>query len=365
MRVRKKIPSIYVSSFDYAQDDSHSERSRTMRFGATKLLLLIAAVFFSGITNAQQIKATASLDSANILIGDQVKLFLEIDHPKNVGVQFPQVPDTIAGKIEVLNRSGIDTFNVDNEKNLKQIQSYLITCFDSGVYRIPPYWFKINVNGKVDSVPSNGVTLQVHTMAIDTTKGPTDIKMPYGAPLTLKEVIPYILGVILIGAIIFLILYSIKRKKNNQPLFSKPPKPKEPAHVIALRELDRIKDEKLWQKDKVKQYYSEVTDVIRNYIEDRFDMPAMEKTTDEIVQGFKYRNDLISEKSFSNLSRILSLADLVKFAKYQPLPDDNNLTLVDTYFFVNDTKKEEIKKPEDQKKENEDENGDTEEVDIK
>ncbi|HKI87511.1 MAG TPA: hypothetical protein VKA38_00700, partial [Draconibacterium sp.] len=340
MKLKNKILPFHDSSFNCAHDDSRSERSRTVYPGITKLFLLFAIALISGIANAQQIKATATLDSANILLGDQVKLFLEIDHPKDIVVQFPQVPDTIAGKIEVLNRSGIDTFSVDNEKNLKQIQSYLITCFDSGVYRIPPYWFKINVNGRIDSVPSNGVTLQVHTMAIDTTRGPTDIKMPYGAPLTLKEVIPYILGIILIGAIIFLILYSIKRKKKNQPLFSKPSKPKEPAHIIALRGLDRIKNEKLWQKDKVKQYYSEVTDVLRIYIEDRFEMPAMEKTTDEIIQSFKYRNDLISEKSFNNLSRILSLADLVKFAKYQPLPDDNNLTLVDTYFFVNDTKKE-------------------------
>jgi large-conductance mechanosensitive channel len=331
-----------------------------IKIGFSFLLIFWAAV----TTYAQQIKATASLDSANILIGDQVKLFLEIDHPKDVAVQFPQVPDTIANKIEVLNRSGIDTFKVDDEKNLKQIQSYLITSFDSGVYRIPPYWFKINVDGHIDSIPSNGVTLQVHTMAIDTTKGPADIKMPYGAPLTLKEVIPYILGVILIGAIIFLILYSIKRKKKNQPLFAKPPKPKEPAHVIALRELDRIKSEKIWQKDKIKQYYSEVTEVLRIYIEDRFEISAMEKTTDEIIQSFKYRNDLISEKSFNNLNRILSLADLVKFAKYNPLPDDNNLTLVDTYFFVNDTKKEVVKKQEEQEKKNV-ENGDTEEVAIK
>lgn len=331
-----------------------------IKIGFSFLLIFWAAV----TTYAQQIKATASLDSANILIGDQVKLFLEIDHPKDVAVQFPQVPDTIASKIEVLNRSGIDTFKVDDEKNLKQIQSYLITSFDSGVYRIPPYWFKINVDGHIDSIPSNVVTLQVHTMAIDTTKGLADIKMPYGAPLTLKEVIPYILGVILIGAIIFLILYSIKRKKKNQPLFSKPPKPKEPAHIIALRELDRIKSEKIWQKDKIKQYYSEVTEVLRIYIEDRFEISAMEKTTDEIIQSFKYRNDLISEKSFNNLSRILSLADLVKFAKYNPLPDDNNLTLVDTYFFVNDTKREVVKKQEEQEKKNE-ENGDTEEVAIK
>jgi hypothetical protein len=183
-------------------------------------------------------------------------------------------------------------------------------------------------------------------MAIDTTRGLTDIKMPYGAPVTLKEVTPYILGVLLLGAIIFLILYSIKRKKKNKPLFSLPVKPKEPPHIIALRELDRIKNEKIWQKDKTKQYYSEVTDVLRNYIEERFEIPAMEQTTDETLSSFRYRRDLINEKSMQNLSQILSLADLVKFAKYKPLPDDDNLTLVNSFFFVNETKKEEVKKPE-------------------
>jgi len=125
-----------------------------------------------------------------------------------------------------------------------------------------------------------------------------------------------------------------------------PVKPKEAPHVIALRELDRIKNEKIWQKDKTKQYYSEVTDVLRNYIEDRFEIRAMEQTTDEIMDSFKYRRDLLSEKSFTNLGQILSIADLVKFAKYKTLPDDDNLTLVNSYFFVNDTKKEEPKKPE-------------------
>ncbi len=310
------------------------------------IFLLIFTAFLSSVsTNAQQIKAIARLDSTKILIGDQIKLFLEIDHPKDVKVNFPNVPDTIQGKIEVLNRTPIDTFQTDNEKYLKQIQAYTITCFDSGSYRIPPYWFKIDYDGRIDSVPSNGVTLNVYTMKIDTTRGPTDIMMPYDAPLTLKEVTPYILGVMLIGAIIFLILYSIKRKKNNQPLFSLPTKPKEPAHIVALRELDRIKDEKLWQKDKIKEFYSEVTETLRKYIEDRFEIQAMEQTSEETLNSFKYRKDLLNDKLFGNLSRILTMADLVKFAKYKPLPDDNNLTLVDAYFFVNGTKIEEIKKP--------------------
>lgn len=316
------------------------------------ILFILLLILFSGIANAQRIKATARLDSTNILLGDQIKLFLEIDHPKNVDVVFPQVPDSLnQGLIEVLSRNPIDTFELDNEEFQKQIQSFTITSFDSGSYRISPMWFKINVDGIIDSVPTNGVSLFVHTMQIDTTKGPTDIKMPYEAPLTLKEVTPYILGVILIGAIIFLILYSIKRKKNNKPIFARPQKPKEPAHIVAIRELDRIKTEKIWQKGKSKQYYSELTEALRVYIEDRFEIPAMEQTSDETIESFLANRNLLSDKLFTNLSQTLRLADLVKFAKYKPLPDDDNLSLSNAYFFVNETKKE-VEKKVDTEKEN-------------
>lgn len=317
-----------------------------MKFRINQYILFFILLIIAGTTRAQQIKATARIDSTNILLGDQIKYFLEIEYPKNAKVEFPQISDSLQSLIEVLGKSKIDTIDLENKEFQKQIRSYTITCFDSGSYRIAPKWFKINVNGLTDSVPTNGVSLFVHSMAIDTTRGLTDIKMPYSAPLTLKEVTPYILGVILIAAIIFLILYSIKRRKKNKPFFALPVKPKEPAHIIALRELDRIKNEKIWQKDKTKEYYSEVTDVLRTYIEDRFDMRAMEQTTDEILDGFRFRKDLLNEKTFTNLSQILSLADLVKFAKYKPLPDDDNLTLVNSYFFVNETKKEEVKKAE-------------------
>lgn len=364
MRIEHKKEYIGDSQFDYAHCDSQPERSRRL-ISATKLLITFLAIIFAGQVHAQRIKATASLDSSKILIGDQVKLFLEIDHPKNVDVTFPQVPDTINSLIEVLSRSGIDTLEADNEKFMKQIQAYTITCFDSGAYRIPPYWFKIDMDGNIDSVPSNGVTLQVFSMEIDTTKGPTDIKMPYDAPLTLKEVTPYILGVILIGAIIFFLLYSIKRKKNNQPIFSRPQKPKEPAHIIALRELDRIKTEKVWQKGKTKQYYSELTDTLRTYIEDRFAIRAMEQVTDEILDSFRAQKNLLNDKNFANLSQILQLADLVKFAKYQPLPDDDNLALVNAYFFINETKKEDPKKAEKSEDQESKDDDNVEEVEIK
>jgi hypothetical protein len=327
----------------------------------TKIGSLVLLLFLAVSANAQRIKATASIDSTNILLGDQVKLFLEIDHPKTVEVTFPNVPDTLIKYIEVLDRSEIDTFESNEETFQKQIQSFLITSFESGSYRIPPFWFKIDLDGRLDSIPTNGVTLNVHTMAIDTTRGPTDIKYPYDAPVTLKEVIPYILGAILILAILFFIFYAIKRKKNNKPIFVIPRKPKEPAHIIALRELDRIKQEKLWQQGKTKQFYSEITETLRKYIEYRYGIPAMEQTSDETLDSFKYRRDLLKEKTLENLSRILKLADLVKFAKYRTTPDDDNMTLVNAYFFVNDTKPEE-KKPE-APEETRDEEG--EDVEIK
>jgi len=311
----------------------------------TKIGSLLLLIMLATTVNAQRIKATASIDSTNILLGDQVKLFLEIDHPKSIEVTFPNVPDTLIEFIEVLDRSAIDTFELDDETFQKQIQSFLITSFDSGSHRIPPFWFKINLDGRLDSIPSNGVTLNVYSMEIDTTRGPTDIKYPYDAPVTLKEVTPYILGVILIAAILFFIFYAIRRRKNNKPIFVIPRKPKEPAHIIALRELDRIKQGKIWQQGKTKQYYSEVTETLRKYIEDRFEIPAMEQTSDETIESFRRQKGLLKGKTYENLSLLLKLADLVKFAKYQTSPDDDNMTLVNAYFFINETKPEE-KKPE-------------------
>lgn len=298
------------------------------------------------ILKAQQVTVKASIDSTHILIGDQLKLLLEIEKPKDLDVQFPQVPDTFSTQVEVVKRTKIDTFKLDDKLREKLTQTLLITSFDSGVHQIPPFYFKLKDGTMLDSAATRALAFQVHGMKIDTTKGPVDIKMPYSAPVSLKEVIPFILGIILIAAIIFFIFYYIKWKKKNVPLFAKPEKPAEPAHIVALRELDRIKNQKLWQQEKLKQYYSEVSNTVRTYIERRFDVPAMEQTSAETIGLFKQRKDLINGTTLDQLQHILSLADLVKFAKYTPLADDNNLTLMNAYFFVNQTKKEEVKAPE-------------------
>ncbi len=343
MKFIVKILNKKNSRPDFALCGDRRKSGCRLKTDVVSIILVFLFFLFSVNANAQRIKATVSLDSTHILIGDQVKLFLEIDHPKNVIIHFPKVPDIISGNIEVLGRSEVDTFKVDDGIFMKQIQSFLITCFDSGSYRILPFWFKIDLDGRLDSIPTNGATLNVYTLSVDTSRGPADIKMPYDAPVTLKEVIPYILGAILVGAILFFIFYALRRRKNNQPIFVLPKKQKEPAHVIALRELERIKSEKIWQKGKTKQYYSEVSETLRRYIEERFGIPAMEQTSDETLESFRFRRDLLKMKTFENLSSILKLADLVKFATYRTMPDEDNLALMNSFFFVNDTKKEEKK----------------------
>lgn len=315
-----------------------------------RIYFVILSTLITGsfqLLHGQQVKVKASIDSTRMLIGDQIKLNLEIEKPADMDVLFPVVPDTLNKHIEVVKKLPLDTLKIENKDRVKLIQSYLISSFDSGRHVIPSFTFIIKDNNMKDSILTQALNLEVLTMKLDTTKGPVDIKSPYGAPVTLKEVTPYILGTMLIGAILFFLFYYVRWKKKKVPMFDKPEKPKESAHVIALRELDRIKTQKLWQQEKIKQYYSEVANTIRNYIQNRFDIPAMEQTSAETIGVFKERKDLINNDCLNEIQHILSLADLVKFAKYTPLPDDNNLTLMNAYFFVNQTKKEEaVKTPE-------------------
>jgi hypothetical protein len=219
-------------------------------------------------------------------------------------------------------------------------QSYIITAFDSGPHPIKPFLFVGQTRITPDTLRSNSLSLFVKVPNVDLKKGFADIKKPYGAPVTFKEIAPWIIGFILLATILFLIIYAINRRKKNIPLFSLPAKPKLPPHVVALGELDRLKEEQLWQHDKVKDYYTRLTDILRVYLEERYSVPAMEQTTYEILSEFKGENSQIKGKLFTGLQKTLDTADLVKFAKYTPLADENHFVLVQAYNLVEETKPE-------------------------
>ena len=297
---------------------------------------------------AQQVKVSSTLERDSIWLGDQIKMILIAEYPVGTQIEFPQLNDSLGNGVEVVSRSSRDSSKMDNG-SLQMRQSYLITAFDSGPHPIKPFLFVGQSRITPDTLRSNPLILFVKVPNVDLKKGFADIKKPYGAPVTFKEMAPWIMGFILLATIIFLILYAINRKRKNIPIFSLPVKPKLPPPLIALSELDKLKEEQLWQHDKVKDYYTRLTDILRVYLEERYSVPAMEQTTYEILSEFKGENSQIKGKLFTGLQKTLDTADLVKFAKYTPLADENHFVLVQAYNLVEETKPEQpvevVKRP--------------------
>jgi hypothetical protein len=282
----------------------------------------------------QQIKANAKLDTTQMLIGDQVNLWLFIEHPEGLKVSFPASGDSIAGKIEVLSASKPDTISKMN-RVWKIRQRMVVTSFDTGFYVIPPFTFRFNDSH--DSIQTNALPLQVFGMPVDTTKGITDIKLPYDIKLTFREILPYILVGFLLAAIIVMYFRYLHKKRQTPELIEKPSAPQIPAHLLALEQLDELVREKLWQQGKIKLYYSRLTDIVRQYIELRFNVPAMEQTTEDIIRSFEHQ-ELIKEGIREELKVLLELADLVKFAKWNPVAEEHEASQQSAYDFVLRTK---------------------------
>jgi len=303
--------------------------------------ILFFLIFLQSLNpiRAQQVKVSSSLERDSIWLGDHIKMILVAEYPIGTSLTFPQLKDSLANGIEVLSRSAKDSSKL-SDGLLQMRQSFVITAYDSGPHPIAPFLFVGHAKITPDTLRSNSLTLFVKVPNVDLKKGFADIKKPYGAPITFKEVAPWILGIILLATIVFLVLYAINRRRKNIPLFALPAKPKLPPHVIALSELDKLKEEQLWQHDKVKDYYTRLTDIIRVYLEERYEVPAMEQTTHEILAIFKGENSQIKGKLFTGLQKTLDTADLVKFAKYTPLADENHSVLVQAYTLVEETKAE-------------------------
>ncbi len=314
-------------------------RTNTLKYIALLGLFLLSLM----VANGEEIRLRTALERDSIWLGDQIKLMIVVEQPAGTKIEFPALSDSIQ-KIEILKRSKIDTSKLDGTR-LQLKQSYLITCFDSGAHYIPAFYFRFMNGGLRDSIKSNDLTLFVKFPPVDLKHGPVDLKKPFAAPITFKEIAPWLLAIILLAAILFLVIYAINRRNKNRPLFQRPAKPKTPPHLTAIQELDKLKEEQLWQQEKFKDYYTRLTDIVRVYIEDRFKMAAMEQTTHEIIAGFKESKESIENKSLLELKEILELADLVKFAKLTPLPDENFKMLSNAYLFVKETTIETVAEP--------------------
>jgi len=311
------------------------------------ILSLLSIVYTPGYT--QDITVTAKLDTNSIIIGQQAHIILNVEYNTNQGdlkITFPAINDTIIKQLEVVSKSKIEKFLPDSSdlNRMAQKQIITITSFDSGYYAIPPFKFSIN-NNTEKVYETEALLFSVITVNVDTTKSIMDIKPPLEVPFSWKEYLPYVYQSLallaVLGALIYLIITYLKNKKKKP--IPKIEIPKTPVHVITLERLERLKEAKLWQQGKLKQYHSELSDIMRHYIEQRFYINAMEQVTDEIMHSFRKVD--ISEEIKMKLRGILFLSDLVKFAKEQPLPNENELSWTNAVDFVNTTKKEEQPQP--------------------
>jgi hypothetical protein len=284
---------------------------------------------------AQNTVAKAQLDSNNIMIGDQVALTLTFSSEENSFVSFPLYCDTCIEGIEIVRQSSIDT--VKDESGYRLSKQLIITAFDSGAYIIPPIPFY--GQDSLLLAETEPLLLTVSTLPVDTALAIKDIKDPLSAPITIREALPYIIGALLVlGLVIgglFLIQYLSNRKK---PKLVTKEKPKIPAHILALQKLNELWQKKLYQSGYVKQYYSELSDIVRVYIEHRWDVDAMEMVSSEIITALSTLD--IPTEAMLKLQQVLYLSDMVKFAKANPLPDESSACYQNSVDFVQMTKQE-------------------------
>jgi hypothetical protein len=297
----------------------------------TVILLVLMALPVRG----QLISVKSELSADSMMIGDQVLFTLKVDAADYVDFMLPGLRDTLSREIEVLFPVSSDTMLTGGRKFVSQ--SYMITGFEAGLQMIPSqpviYWA-----GEIaDTAQSMPLMIRVFEPQVDTTQQIKPIKPPINTPLTFRELLPWLgLGtaVWFLGTLIYALVWMYRQRRKDPDIFVL--KPQEPAHVIAFRDLDRLKGDKLWERGEVKQFYTRLTDITRNYIERQYGIPAMERTTEEILQAFRKTNtedNLLDEM----LSGLLELADLVKFAKEDPLPVDNQTHLNNAYLFVQKT----------------------------
>jgi len=305
-----------------------------------RFITLFLAVSSLVAINAQTIQVNARFDTTAITIGDQIRLHIELERQKDVQVQFPVWTDALPRSIEILEIFPVDSTQISGGR-VRLKQEILITSFDSGRHVLSPISFPFVVEGMNDIIATRSIFLDVFTVPLDREEEIADIKPIYTLPIGWADIWPWLLRIslfLLAAAIIAFGIYAFIRWRKNKPIFSLP-KPTEPPHITALRELDRLRDEKLWQSNRTKDYYTRLSDTVRTYIEGRFDVMAMEMTSDEILDGLQ-KTGFEDNNLVDRLRKLFTLSDLVKFAKAEPLPNENETSMLDSYLFVNNTKKE-------------------------
>jgi hypothetical protein len=290
--------------------------------------VLFVCCYMLHLSSAAQQKAfaKASLQNSSIEIGQQVELTISVSLPDSSKLlSWPKFVDT-SQKIEVIELSKIDTLSSSNLNTLQQ--KIVLTSFEPGNSAVPPMKFIVASQGLLDTIYTNSISLQVNTVAVDTTKPFKDIKdiADVEEPSMYRQIVEYLKShswiiwavLTLVALALGLVVYFRKKRSTSLGGAKLPP---ELPHEKAFRQLKELQAAQLWQKDRIKEYYSTLSDIIRVYLEERYKINAPEQTTDELLALARSNREV--KKVRTELKRLLRTADLVKFAKAHPLPNEH------------------------------------------
>ncbi len=308
----------------------------------SRWLTLGIMIAFAALAQAQDPRPEAKLDKDQILIGQQALLELGVtyraDQGKPTDIRWPVFTDTLSGHIDIVKDSGVDTVLLDKQGDpylFRQTRTLAITSWDSGYWAIPPVRFVING----DTTETTALLLTVNTVQVDTTEAIKDIKEIYEVPYSwmdwVRENWPWVAGGAVLAAILVVLIRFLVRRARRPREVKVVASVLKPLHMRTLEALEAINRRNMWQQGLTKEYQSLVTDVLRAYIEERFTVPAMESTTDELLASLRMSEMNAGQRE--QLGNMLHMADMVKFAKWTPLPAENEQLMAGAIKLVQQT----------------------------
>ncbi len=294
--------------------------------------VFIILFFFLTVLKAQNISVSATTDTATYKVGDYIKYQIEIKHDKVISVNMPSVKDSVK-VLEYIQTLPSERHEVDTQ--VIERYNFIFSKYDSAKVTIPAITIEY-ITGRTISkklIKTNPVTITIRTLPVNAQEDIRDVKDPLKLPLNWLLISAIAVIVLLLLGLLYYLYKRYKKKKALKEDIL--PEIKIPPYEIALAHLHELEEKKLWQNGLVKQFHSEVTEIVRQYFEERFNVRALEMTSAEILGVLSYMEEgkiivQTSDNFFSN-------ADLVKFAKFEPMPKVNDAMMNQAYEIVNQT----------------------------
>lgn len=291
----------------------------------------LVILFLSLQLFAQDFRVLTEIDSAKYLIGDYINIKYRVEYKEGIEFQMPSIKDSLT---ELTFIKELPTQQYKKDDYIIDEHTFVFSKYDSAGVVVPAIKFRYTNNEGDEKISySNQVEFVVTTMEVNLQEDIQDVKAPIRIPLNWWMILLYIFILILIALLIYF-FYKRYMKKRETEVITKHVIKISP-HEIALKALRSLEEQKLWQQGKVKEYHSELTDIIRRYFERRFNFLAMEMPSSEVIDNLK---KLSNGNLFEKVESFFSNADLVKFAKFQPLPSLNEKMMTQAYDIVKSTK---------------------------